>query len=64
MKLSTSRRIICTLVAMFVCAALAAAQTAQSQAPSAKASLLISGEVERQLTLSGMPPVSNPFINH
>jgi DMSO/TMAO reductase YedYZ molybdopterin-dependent catalytic subunit len=52
MKLSTSRRIICKLVAMFVCAALAAAQAAQSQAPSAKASLRISGEVERQLTLS------------
>jgi DMSO/TMAO reductase YedYZ molybdopterin-dependent catalytic subunit len=36
---------------MFSTAALAAAQTAQSQVPSAKASLRISGEVERQLTL-------------
>jgi DMSO/TMAO reductase YedYZ molybdopterin-dependent catalytic subunit len=52
MKLSTCRRIICTLIAMFSTAALVAAQTAQSQAPSAKASLRISGEVERQLTLS------------
>jgi DMSO/TMAO reductase YedYZ molybdopterin-dependent catalytic subunit len=52
MKLSTSRKILCTLITMFATAAFVTAQTAQSQAPSAKASLRISGEVERQLTLS------------
>jgi DMSO/TMAO reductase YedYZ molybdopterin-dependent catalytic subunit len=51
MKHSTNRKILCTLITMFSTAALAAAQTAQSQVPSAKASLRISGEVERQLTL-------------
>jgi DMSO/TMAO reductase YedYZ molybdopterin-dependent catalytic subunit len=51
MKLSTSRKILYTLITMFSTAALVTAQTAQSQAPPAKASLRISGEVERQLTL-------------
>src|SRR5262245_24146704 len=52
MKFSMSSKILCTLVAMFSTAALVLAQTAQSQAPSAKASLRISGEIERQLTIS------------
>jgi DMSO/TMAO reductase YedYZ molybdopterin-dependent catalytic subunit len=51
MKPSMSRKILCALVAMLSAAALVAAQAAQSQAPSAKASLRISGEVGRQLTL-------------
>lgn len=53
MKLLTNRRILCALIIMFSTAALISAQTAQSDAPSGKASLRISGEVERQLNLSG-----------
>jgi DMSO/TMAO reductase YedYZ molybdopterin-dependent catalytic subunit len=53
MKLSTSRRILWTLVTLLSAVVLVVAQTGQSEAPSAKASLRISGEVERQLNLSG-----------
>jgi DMSO/TMAO reductase YedYZ molybdopterin-dependent catalytic subunit len=53
MKLSTSRKILGALITIFSAAAIVTAQTAQSEAQSAKASLRISGEVERQLTLSG-----------
>ena len=53
MKPSTSRRILSVLITIFFTAALAAAQTPQSEAQAKKPSLRISGEVERPLNLSG-----------
>lgn len=49
----TSRRILSTLIAMLSTCVLVGAQTAQSGAPSARPNLRVSGEVERQLNLSG-----------
>src|SRR5215510_7197538 len=53
MNLLTSRRFISTMVAMLCTGALMVAQAGQSGAPSARTSLRVSGEVERQLNLSG-----------
>ncbi|HKX32003.1 MAG TPA: hypothetical protein VJ302_30225, partial [Blastocatellia bacterium] len=52
MKLSTSCRSLSVLFILFSAAVMAPAQSGPS-APSARASLRISGEVERQLNLSG-----------
>jgi DMSO/TMAO reductase YedYZ molybdopterin-dependent catalytic subunit len=51
MRLTTIRGILCTLIVTFYAAVPALTQTGQSEAPAAKPSLRISGEVERPLTL-------------
>src|SRR5262245_39779010 len=53
MKLLTSCRILWTLIALLSTGPFVVAQTGKSEATTAKASLRISGEVERPLNLSG-----------
>jgi len=53
MKLLTGCRILLTLIALLSIGPFVIAQTGKSEATTAKATLRISGEVERQLTLSG-----------